>query len=177
MCGQPGDLINWAPVASAGLAAVAAMIAAFNVWIQNRNARRGRSLDLLLKKEAEFETPRLRCVRKRAAKALMEDDMESPAIDDLLDFMESVSELVESGDLELEQAWATFHHWFSHYGQATKGIVETAQREDSEIWVEFSKILPHFEAIQLRRAQFSRRYSPEEKNRFLAREAQMVVAY
>jgi hypothetical protein len=48
------DWLKWAPAASAAFSAVAAFAAASNVFLQNRNAARNRSLDLLLKKEVEF---------------------------------------------------------------------------------------------------------------------------
>lgn len=164
---QPEYWIKWAPVASALLSAIAAAVAALNVWIQNRNALRNRSLDLLLKKEAEFESPRLRSVRSRAAKALRLGADRDYAVDELLDFMESASALVVSKDLGETQAWATFHHWFSHYGHACKGIIESEQRQDSLVWKDFSTMLVRFDAIQLRGSRLSKRYSPEELDRFL----------
>ncbi|MGZ9074638.1 MAG: DUF4760 domain-containing protein [Burkholderiaceae bacterium] len=109
------EWLLWAPAASAAASAIAAIVAAVNVWIQNRNARRSRAIDLLLKKETEFDNEVMRKKRVTASKALLAGTSTTPEICSVLDFMESVAALVADGDLEDELAWRTFYYWFSHY--------------------------------------------------------------
>jgi hypothetical protein len=124
----------------------------------------------LLKKEAEFEGSRMREVRSQAAKALKAGDRESPAIDNLLDFIESVGELVVSKSLDENQAWSTFYHWFANYGYACKAIIESEQAKDVTIWQNCSALLAIFDAIQIRRSSLARRFNPSEIDRFLSQE-------
>jgi hypothetical protein len=46
------DFQKWAPVVFAVASAGAAVIAAFNVWLLNKNTPRTRALDLLMMKES-----------------------------------------------------------------------------------------------------------------------------
>jgi len=169
------DLFKWAPVASAVFAAIAAGISAINVWLQNRNASKNRSLDMLVKKEAEFEGPRMREIRRLAAKALKSGETESQAIDDLLDFMESVGMLVASESLDENQAWSSFYHCFANYGHACKSIIASEQAKDATIWQDCSALLTRLDAVQMKRSRLARRFSQPEVEKFLSQEEKAGV--
>jgi hypothetical protein len=148
MCDATETLIAWAPAAAAVASAIAAMAAVVNVWLTNRNARRARTIDLLLKKEAEFDGERMHKMRAAAAKALLTSVDDSREVVFVLDFMESVSGLVLDGDLQIEQAWRTFYFWFSHYYFACGAYIKEEQARDPAVWRGIAKLHMHLEKVQ-----------------------------
>jgi len=140
------------------------------VIVQNRNATRNRSLDLLLKKDAEFDGGRMRTTRAQAAKALRAGVKSDATIDGILDFMESVAALVKSGDLDETQAWSTFYHWFANYYQACKGIVDAERAKDITVWQDLVWFHARLEAMQLRHARLINHFTPQDIDHFLEQE-------
>lgn len=144
------EISQWAQVAAAVAAAFAALAAALNVWLQNRNARRTRAVDLLLKKEAEFDSERMHKKRAFAAKVLLAPDPRSGDIAPVLDFIESVASLVNTGDLWKEMAWYTFYYWFSHYYFACEAVIKTEQARDKAVWTGITILYASLQRVQVK---------------------------
>ena len=163
---------------AADIAALASAFAAtaawFNVYVQNRNTRRNRSIDLLLKKEAEFDSERMQKTRSKAAKALLEGENSSIEIDRVLDFMESVAGLVMQDDLAGDHAWSTFYHWFSHYYYATYEYVKSARSEDISIWCDLIDLHERMEGIQRNQGSPLPNNLPKKLKKFLQEEVELV---
>ena len=170
------DWTVWAPTASAAAAAVAAGIAAVNVWYQNRNARRSRAIDLLLKKETEFVSDRMEKRRSSAAKLLLAKSPSTRDIRSVLDFMESVGALVEDDDLEVEFAWRTFYYWFSHYYYAAETLIKAEQETDPLVWKCLTHLHNRMETLQTRQGGKSLPNKlPAEIAKFLNDEAALLA--
>jgi hypothetical protein len=167
------DLLKWAPAASAVASAVAAIVAAVNVVLQNRNARRNRSVDLLLKKEAEFDTERMHMVRAAAAKAILAGANDSEYIDRVLDFMESVAGLVIDGDLEADKVWRSFYYWFSHYYYAFSDLIADARNKDRSVWCDLVELQARIERLQIKRGNPLTRPLKPDIMRFLESESKL----
>ncbi len=142
------DIKTWAPVFAAGAAAIAALIALANVVITNRNARRTRAIDIIGKKEAEFDSERMVKHRVHAAKALLAKSTSDASIDAVLNFMESVARYVTKGDVPAEEVWFTFYYWFNSYYVATRAIISTEQTKDKSCWEDLSQVYALINKLQ-----------------------------
>jgi len=170
------DWKSWAPVAAAFASALAAFAACANVIFQNKNAKRNRSLDIVIKKEAEFDSPRMLRHRRKAAEALLAGDEEDFSIDAVLDFMESVALYAVNGDISTEQAWNTFYYWFAGYYLAAKTFIDEAQRDDKSVWINIHRVHEQMEKLQTKRGNPLRRNLKSEKKEFLEDEIKYVLA-
>ncbi len=128
------DLKTWAPVLSALAACAAAVIAARNVVLTNRNTLRTRALDLLHKAEQQWDSDRMWKFRVKASKALLDGDHGSHAIDAVLDFIDGVGRMVKENDMSNEHVWESFYYWFSCYLDTTVEARAEARKEDRTIW-------------------------------------------
>ena len=169
------EFLKWAPAASAVASAIAAIAAAVNVGLQNRNTRRNRSIDLLLKKEADFDSPRMHKARAGAAKALLAaKSYADDNIDCVLDFMEGVAGRVIGGDLEEDLAWSSFHHWFTHYYYAASEIIRRTRTDDRSVWCDLVDLHERMEKLQARRGSPLRNNLPGDIKDFLESEAKLL---
>lgn len=107
------DFLKLAPAASAFAAAIAVFSAKFNVIIQNKNIQRNRAIDIVCKKEAEFDGDRLIKHRGLASAALLAGADDNVSVDVILNFMESVAKYEVEGCITAEQVWHTFYDWFA----------------------------------------------------------------
>ena len=160
------------------IAAIASTFAATaawcNVYVQNKNTKRNRSIDLLLKKESEFDSERMQKARSNAAKALLEGIDSSKDIDHVLDFMESVASLVIKGDLEDDDTWNYFYYWFSHYYYAASEIIKKIRSEDSSEWCDLHKLHARMEKIQRKNGNPVPNNLPSKLRKFLQKEVELI---
>ncbi len=168
------DFTTWAPAVSAMAASVAAIVAMGNVVLTNRNARRSRAVDLLHKKEQEFDTPRMRRTRKKAALALgAEAASDVLAVDEVMDFMDGLARMVLDEDLDARMAWHSFYHWFMGYADATSEIRVAAQLEDKSIWKSIDDLLPMMQEIQTREGTERAATPIDDRAKFLRQETEL----
>ncbi len=102
---------------SAALAAAAA--AWYGIYRQNKRAALSLSIDLLLKMDDRFNSPLLTNYRKHAAESLLAGKP-TDAVDEVLDFFETIGLLVRKGAIEKEMTWSTFFYWILRYEHATR---------------------------------------------------------
>lgn len=168
------ELKEWAPVVASVASAVAALAALANLMFQSSNARRTRALNLLFKKEAEFDTERMRATRAKAAADLLAGGVtaeKSLDVEDVLNFMESVASLVQEGDIRLDQAWNTFYGWFGPWYDATKALVDAERGKDSSVSKDIGPLHEAMQRLQARRGKPMPRSLPTETITFLNDEA------
>jgi len=168
------DFVKIAPTISAIAAAVAAISACTNVVIQNRNIQRNRAVDIVCKKEAEFDSPRMHQHRVRAAKALLAELTDNSSIDAVLDFMESVARFVTKDDVPAEEVWFTFYHWFSSYYVAAKAVIDIERAKDPTYWEDLVKVNALMDKVQRKNGNPIPKNLPADIKKFLEGEATLL---
>jgi hypothetical protein len=101
---------------------------------------------------------------------LRKGDKADPTIAAILNFMESVAALVLTEDLNDQQAWRTFFHWFANYYHACKDFVDAERAKDVTVWQDLVSLHARLEAMQLRHACLINRFIPQDIDRFLSQE-------
>jgi hypothetical protein len=119
--------IDWAEV-SAWAAMITAVGAIVAVWLQNRHARITRSLDVLLRLDAKFDSDRMKDLRRKAATGFLEGRFADEAYY-VLDFFEEAGLLLRMKAIHEEILFESFYHspqayWFT----AKKYILEMRGR-------------------------------------------------
>jgi hypothetical protein len=87
--------------------------------MQERRARKLLAIELLFKFDDRFNSEAFQRTRVSAAKALQRNE-DSVAIDDVLDFFETMGLLAQRGALEPEMLWHTFFNWLDGYWHAAR---------------------------------------------------------
>jgi Domain of unknown function (DUF4760) len=145
------DLAAWVTaIASLALALVAAVA----LWVESRRHRFAQSVDLVMKLEERFNSAECRKLRNLAAKCLRDKlykDAENPCkedADEVLDFFETVSYLLESGALDERIVWHTFYHWIMGYYQAAEEYIKMKREKESTVWEDFVKLARRMAALE-----------------------------
>jgi hypothetical protein len=108
--------IDWAMV-SAWAAMVTAVGAIVAIWLQNRHAQITRSLDVLLRLEAKFDSDRMKDLRRKAAAGFLEGKLVDEAYY-VLDFFEEEGLLLRMKAIHQKILFESFFHgpmayWFT----------------------------------------------------------------
>jgi hypothetical protein len=170
------DVLALMPAISAGASCAAALVALANVVVTNGNAKRARALDLLHKKEQEFDSERMRKTRRRAAAELLSKSDATAAVDEVLDFMEGLSRMVVEGDLPADLAWHSFYHWYIRYFYATIAIRSVERKRDPSIWESIEQMQPLMKRLQRKHGTRYAFNAPSDIQKFLASEAAAAAA-
>lgn len=182
--------MDWQVIGSvaSAIAAIAALITAVIMAFQIRLIRNSVSIDVLLRLDAHFNSADMRSIRRKAASYLMRrnfnphlvlpDDEKrcQVALDDLLDFFESLAFLVRKrGTPGLGDIWCFFFGYIDYYCHAAKEYIEQAREEDELQWRELTEFHQQLIAVERR---YSRKYeSPDDDqlHRFLEDEIGLTI--
>jgi hypothetical protein len=141
----PGIII-WAPVISAGAAAISALfviVAAIIAIKTFRRAGMALSVDLLLKLEQQYNSDAFCLKRKAAASFLLADATGkegSTDVDDILNFFEMLGLLIKEKALNPKVVWHCFFDDINGYCQGAKTYVESVCCEDSVTWADLQDV-------------------------------------
>ena len=140
------ESIDWVMISS-WAAIVTATGAIVSLWIQNRHARVTRSLDILLRLEAKYDSERMKELRRRAAGGFLEGRLVDEAYY-VLDFFEEAGLLLSKNAIDEDILFESFYHsilayWFT----ARKHILEL-RRENKELY-------DHFELLAQREVAYA----------------------
>ena len=162
----------WAPAIAAVASAVAALAATVNVVLQNKNARRARAADQLLKREIEFDSPVMKQCRSDAAKAVLAKTATAGTaqVANFLNFMEAVAALERRGDVPLEDVWDSFHGWFEPWYFACEGLIRQARDQDKSVWKDLCSLHEKMRKLQVRRGDPLPTNLPADLETFLREE-------
>ena len=105
----------------------------------------------LLALHQEFESEPMHQTRARAAKALLKQ-MDSRALDDVLDFFETVAVLVRRDAIDDELAWQTFSYELDGYVTASRKVIEEEQGSSPAVWEELEGLRRRFDEVERRKA-------------------------
>jgi hypothetical protein len=150
-------------------AAVAALVAAFQLW----QFRFAHGVDLIFNLEDRFDAPDLVNARKLAAKAL-QNHSSTEEIDTILDYFETLGILVRRHVVDDELAWNSFSHWVLRYAVLTKDHIEARRKTESDdtYWKDFEFLVKRLTKIEKkkRHLKFPPSYSEKQLDRFLKEE-------
>jgi hypothetical protein len=124
--------IDWAMV-SAWAAMVTAVGAIVAVWLQNRHARITRSLDLLLRLDAKFDSDRMKDLRRKAAAGFLEGRFVDEAYY-VLDFFEEAGLLLRMKAIHEEILFESFFHSPPAYWFTAKKYILDMRRARKELY-------------------------------------------
>jgi hypothetical protein len=136
--------VDWAALA----AWVTAVIAIVALYVEHRRFRLSQSVDLLLKYEDKFCSPRLIGLRKKAAHGYRDGDYGQ--VDELLDEFETLGLLAKKRVLDYEMVWSTFGTYIITYAHIWKKYIEECQKEDSLVWTYFVALAEKVEEIEIK---------------------------
>jgi transposase len=128
---------------------VAATVALFIAWFQLKHHRIALGVQILVKYEERFDDSRMRAKRAAAAKALLART-DSPELEAVLDFFETIGLLVRKRCIQPDIAASSFAFWALRYWQLAQNRV-MARREaehDSTIWEYAEKLVERFNRIE-----------------------------
>ncbi|MEQ5838273.1 hypothetical protein N0A02_02315 [Paraburkholderia acidicola] len=142
----------WGALATCASALIAAGAICVAVWSYRSQVQQSKitlAVQVLMKLEDDFDNPRMRAKRARAAKALQSQPREGTAdIDAILDFFEGVALYERSGAIETEFVWHGFYMWFSYYYHLTRSYRTEVRQDDSETWADLENLYQRLSAFE-----------------------------
>lgn len=150
------ETIDWVMVSSLA-ALVTAVGAIVSLWIQNGHARVTRSLDILLRMEAKFDSERMKDLRRKAAKGFLEGKLVDEAYY-VLDFFEEAGLLLSKDAIHEDILFESFYHSILAYWFTAKRHIMELRRENKELY-------DHFELLAKRDLVYARKKTKEETAR------------
>lgn len=118
---------------------VIATITSVSLIKDHQSRKRTLSIELALRLEERFDSDRMQAARKTAAMALIDRKRLSnkkviDSISEFMDFFETVGNLVDRGDLDIEIVYSMFYEWIVNYTTEALEYIEECQTEDPEWW-------------------------------------------
>jgi len=142
----------WGALATCASALIAAGAVCAAVWSYRSQVQQSKialAVQVLMKLEDDFDSPRMRAKRARAAKALQNRPHEGTAdIDAILDFFEGVALYERSGVIETEFVWHGFYMWFSYYYHLTNRYRTEVRQDDSKTWADIESMYQRLSAFE-----------------------------
>jgi hypothetical protein len=135
----------WAAVAGVALALIV-------FWAGARRSRFQSGVEILLQFNDQFDSERIRNVRKTAAEAIKEirlsngGDMKNT--DDVLDFFETVSFLVRKKAIDRVFVWHSFYYWLHRYYLLCQSYIEATRKKDNARWQDLCWLHPRLNRIE-----------------------------
>jgi hypothetical protein len=164
---------SYATCVSAAVAAVAAGIAAWSFHIQVQQSKTTLGVDVLLKLDNDFGSPRMLAKRARAATALKDQPGKGNSdINGVLDFFEGVALFERRGVIETEFVWHSFYEWFSTYYYLTQAYRAEERKRDHTVWLDLDGLYERVSLFQ--GADQPRHPTPAEVTEFLNDEIALV---
>lgn len=157
---------------------ISAVVAITVFWWQASRARYNMGIDLILKLADRFDSPPMREVRARAARQLLSKaEGMSPAIDDLLDFLEQIGFLLSRRAIDIDAVYEFFETWAVPYSQETDLYRRWARVRDNapDLYVKVDWLFGALEARERRTTGESARRTPEQIEHFLKGESDLSV--
>ena len=95
------------------------------------------------------------------------------AVDDVLNFLETVADLARANDISIKQAWHTLYGWFSLWYYATEGLIRAEQAKDESTWVDLVFLHREMDRMQARNGNPLPKNLPADVKEFLEDEARL----
>ena len=150
------EAIDWVMVSS-WAAIVTAVGAIVSLWIQNGHARVTRSLDILLRMEAKYDSERMKDLRRKAAKGFLEGKLVDEAYY-VLDFFEEAGLLLSKNAIHEDILFESFYHSILAYWFTAKRHILELRRENKELY-------DHFELLARRDLAYAEKKTGENTAR------------
>lgn len=122
--------------------------------------------------EEEFADQRMRATRREAVKALLKHK-ETRAVEDGLDFFETVALLVHRDAVDAEMVWNTFYYWIDGYAQASDPVTAEERQRHPDEWKELDTLRVQVGQIEVAKSgkRGTRSATPDELQEFLVDES------
>jgi len=147
------EAIDWVMVSS-WAAIVTAVGAIASVWIQNSHARVTRSLDILMRLEAKFDSDRMKELRRKAATGFIQGMLVDEAYY-VLDFFEEAGLLLSKNAIHEDILFESFYHSILAYWFTAKRHILELRRENKELY-------DHFELLARRDLVYAKKKTGED---------------
>jgi hypothetical protein len=135
--------------ATAVITAIAALRTIAALRDQSRLTKATIEVDVLLRLEATWRSPRMTKTRSAAAQALLAGVNGDLNVDGLLYFLELIAMLMKRGVLEEETTWHTFYWPMVNYWQAAATYAaRVVQEEGSSTWINLPIGVARMRAIE-----------------------------
>jgi len=146
---------------SAWTAVIASLIAIVALIVEIIRSRFQLSVEMLFKFVNEFESNRMREIRKKAAEELSEGKNEG-YIDDVLGFFEMVGLLTRRKAIREEFVWHEFYDWIKGYYILCKDHIESDREDDRTLWEDFIWLQERLDKVEIKRRRKHRKSCYEE---------------
>jgi len=126
--------IDWTAVGSIA-SSIGVIVAIFTFIYESRRFRFTKAIDILMQYDNRFDSPEFRATRRRAAKFLIsgnkkEDKDGRQAINDVLNFFETIAFLYKNKIIKANMVWHTFGCWLLPYCKAAESYIQESRLED-----------------------------------------------
>lgn len=145
---------------------------------ESKRTRFSLGIDLILRLDTHFNSGEFRRKRNDAATGLLSGRLSTEAqrvaIDDVLNFFETVGFLTRRDVLDAEVAWNHFFYYMHRYMLSAKKYIETCRKEDPTLWEEFIEVYERLKEVEKRERRLSDKdllLSDEDRRKFLNSEA------
>lgn len=160
--------IDYAALASI-IGLITAVCAVVTLFLEERRGRIMLQADLLLKLDERFSGQAMCKKRRIAAQKLLKKESPNNELDDLLDYFDTVANLLEQKALNTKLTYKTHEYWIIRYWYSAKEHVAGARHVDPESWLTLEHLVNKLETQRMKMGQ--RPIVREELDRFLREEA------
>ncbi len=145
--------IDWVMVSS-WAAVVTAAGAVVSLWIQNSHARVTRSLDVLMRLEAKFDSDRMKDLRRKASSGFLEGKLVDEAYY-VMDFFEEAGLLLAKNAIHEDILFESFYHSILAYWFTARKHILAMRQENKELY-------DHFELLARRDLAYAKRKTGQD---------------
>jgi hypothetical protein len=124
------------------------------------------NINLTLELEKRFNDDKFRELRKKAHESIRNKKFD--AVDEVLDFFETVALLVKRNAVDEEIVWHTFFWWIRGYWVTTENYILEKQEKEPSVWEDLRNLYNKLVAIEKdKNPTFSEKLTEDELDEFL----------
>ena len=144
---------NLACILPSAIAFIGLVVAIFKLVDDAKRSRFQSGVSIVLKFSEQFDSEEMQGSRKTAASAIkLHKNSKQPAdmkaVDDVLDFFETVAYLAKKDGIDKEFAWHTFYYWLHRYFLLCQGYIFAIQEKDKARWEDLCWLHTELNAIE-----------------------------
>ena len=155
-------------------AVVSAWWAIIAVRVQERRARFATGLDAILRLDGLWCSERIKEARVLTAGQILAKEKPSKAIEDVLDFFDTLGLFVRKEGISVELAWSFFYYWLDGYATVARDYINGYRRKEPTVWEDLVWLHDQVRSFEQQRTKCTEEdlnLTPEEIEEFLREEA------
>jgi hypothetical protein len=168
--------VDWESVASL-IAFFSLTVAVIALVVETRRSRIALQVETLLRLNQELQTPRIRSLRKLAARKLLDHARGNQELDELLEFLEEISFMYELGVIDERLMYENYSWWIVRYWLSGQRYIRRARDLDPRSWTSMERAVNRLRRIEKKKGYRTDDYSEAKLRRFLQDEARVRIRF